>query len=241
MSAILQTLGRATRDILTPRMLALAIWPMLVSLIVWGILAWWFGAAWKAEINALLGGTPVARLAHWLGADWLTGYAAGLLLALIWLPAVYLTALMITSLALMSIIVDFIAARHYPHLERRRGGNLVGSLTNSLGGLSWYLLLWILLLPAWLFAPFGAILSLLLTAWLNQKLFRYDALAEHASTAELKQLRQTGGWRLFPLSGLLVLLHLVPIVNLLAPVYMGLAFTHHSLAALAHIRSRAPA
>jgi len=49
-------------------------------------------------------------------------------------------------------------------------------------------------------------------------LFRYDALSGHASAAELKQLRRAGGWRLFTLSGLLGLLHLVPIVNLFAPV-----------------------
>jgi len=71
-------------------------------------------------------------------------------------------------------------------------------------------------------------------------LFRYDALSGHASAAELKQLRRAGGWRLFTLSGLLGLLHLVPVVNLFAPVYMALAFTHHSLAALARARARTP-
>jgi len=43
------------------------------------------------------------------------------------------------------------------------------------------------------------------------------------------------------LSSLLGLLHFIPIVNFLAPVYMGLAFSHHGLSALATSRKGAPA
>lgn len=241
MESILRPLRRAAQDLLTPRMLSLAFWPMLLSLFAWGLLAWWFGSAWKTEIAALLAATPLADLADWMGAEWLTAYAAVLVLVLLWLPAMYVTALLITSLALMPMIVGFVAARHYPDLERRQGGNLVGSVVNGLAALALYLLAWVVLLPVWLFAPFGFAASILLNAWLNQKLFLYDALSEHASADELAALRQVGGWRLFSLSGLLGMLHFVPVINFLAPVYMALAFSHHGLEALDRRRKGVPA
>jgi hypothetical protein len=240
MESILRPLHRAARDLLVPRMLSLAVWPMLLSLAGWGALAWLFGAAWQDGITDFLAATPLADLAAWLGADWLTAYAAVVVLVLLWLPAMYATALLITSLALMPLIVAFVAQRHYPELERRRGGSLAGSVANGLVALPLYLLAWLVLLPVWLFAPFGLAVSILLNAWLNQKLFMYDALSEHASGAELAALRHAGGWRLFTLSGLLGLLHLVPLVNLLAPVYMALAFTHHGLGALDQARKGVP-
>lgn len=241
MESILRSLQRAAQDLLAPRMLSLAFWPMGLSLLAWGLLAWLFGATWKAEIAAFLATTPLNDLALWLGAEWLTAYAAMFVLALLWLPAMYVTALLITSLALMPLIVGFVAERYYPELDRRRGGSLTGSVVNGLVALVLFLLAWVVLLPVWLFAPFGIAVSVLLNAWLNQKLFMYDALSEHASDSELTGLRHVGGWRLFTLSGLLGLLHFVPIVNLLAPVYMALAFTHHGLEGLDRARRGLPA
>lgn len=232
MENLLRTLQRAAQDLVTPRMLGLVLWPMGLSLLFWGALAWFFGAAWKTEIAQFLAATPFQSLVQWAGAEWLTAWAAVAILVLLWLPALYVTALLITAFFLMPLIVKFVAERHYPDLERRRGGSFLGSLGNGLAAMVFYLLAWVILLPVWLFAPFGIAVSILLNAWLNQKLFMYDALAEHASADELKDERHAGGFRLYGLSALLGLFHFIPLLNFLAPVYMGLAFTHHGLAAL---------
>jgi len=232
MENLLRTLQRAAQDLMAPRMLSLVLWPMGLSLLFWGTLAWLFGATWKAKIAGLLAATPFQSLVQWAGAEWLTAWAAVLILALLCLPALYVTALLITAFFLMPLIVKFVAERHYPALQRQRGGSLTGSITNGLVALLLYLLAWVLLLPVWLFAPFGLAVSILLNAWLNQKLFMYDALAEHASASELKDERHAGGGWLYALSSLLGLLHFIPLINFLAPVYMGLAFVHHGLAAL---------
>ncbi len=241
MHPVLLALRRAARDLTAPRMFALVFWPMGLALLFWGALAWWFGTAWQAEIAGFLAATPLDSLAGWLGADWLTAYAALFVLVLLWLPAVYVTALLITSVAFMPVIVGFVAGRDYPDLRAGKGGSVWGGAVNSVVALLLFLAGWLLLMPLWLFAPFGVVVSLLLNAWLNQRMFVYDTLADHADGAELEDLRQAGGWRLYTLSALLGALHLVPLLNLLAPVYMGLAFTHYCLADLQRRRQAAGA
>jgi hypothetical protein len=232
MNPILHALQLAGRDLLTARVLALALWPMGLSLLFWTLLAWGFGAGWQAALASMLAATPLRDIAIWAGADWLLPYSALFCLILLWLPAVYVSALLITSLALMPVIIGAIAERDYAALERRRGGTLTGSMANGLYASLVYLGAWVLALPLWIFAPVGFLVSLWLNAWLNQRLFLYDALAEHADTKELRTLRQEGGWRVQVLAGLLGLLQLVPVLNLLMPVYMALAFGHYALGRL---------
>jgi uncharacterized protein involved in cysteine biosynthesis len=234
MSFVFEILRRAAGDLFTPRVLAVMFMPMLVALAVWGGLAWWFGAAWLAGLEGLV--TAIPR-PEWLGAGWLTGFAAYLLLTLMLVPAIYVTALFITALVFMPLLVKVVGDRHFPRLERLRGGTFLGSVANAVYALAIYVLVWVLTLPFWLLGPFGFALSVLLNAWLNQRLFLYDALAEHASPQELAQLRREGGWPLYLLAALLGLLHFVPVVNFFAPVYMGLAFTHYGLDRLNQYRS----
>jgi len=79
--------------------------------------------------------------------------------------------------------------------------------------------------------------SLLLNAWLNQRLFRYDALALHADREELRQVVRDARGRLFALGLVLAPLSLVPLVNLVAPLYAGIAFAYLCLGELAALRS----
>lgn len=236
MDSIFRALRLAALDLFTPPMLLIILWPMGAALLLWGGLAWLFGGAWQAEMAGLLAATPLEGLARWTGADWLLNYSAFFFVALLWLAAVYLTAVLITSIVLMPKIIGHVARRHYPGLMALKGGTAVGGLVNSVAALAVFAVAWVLLLPFWLFGPFGAALSVLLNAWLNRRMFVYDALAEHASAAELKAARRAGGWPLLTMSAFLGLLFLVPLVNFLAPVYMGLAFTHFGLAGLQRMR-----
>lgn len=224
-----RALRRAANDLLTGRMLGLLFLPMGIALLVWGLLAWLYGAAWQHGVVDILAATPLQAFLQWVGGEWLLPYTAILLIILLWLPAVYVTALLVTSLALMPVIVGLIGGRDYPHLDRRQGGTVLGSIVNGVYAMSVYLLAWVVTLPLWLIGPLGILMSLWLNTWLNQRLFLYDALSEHADADELRALRHEGGWPLYALSGILSLLHLVPFLGLLAPVYMGLAFGHYAL------------
>ncbi len=236
MASLFEILRRAATDLLQPRVLSVMFLPMLGALALWGGLTWWFGAAWLAGLDGFVASAPMP---DWMGVsltEWLLGFASFVLLAALLLPAIYITALLITSLLFMPMLVNLVAQRHYPDLARRQGGSFAGSVGNGLYALFVYLLLWLLTLPFWLLGPFGAAISVLLNAWLNQRLFVYDALSEHASAAELSQLRREGGWPLYLLAAVLGLLYFVPLLNFFAPIYMGLAFTHYGLDKLAQSR-----
>jgi len=236
---VARALRRAAGDLFAGRMLGLLFLPMGLALLVWGLLAWFYGGAWQSDAMDMLAATPLQPFLQWVSGEWLLPYTAIFLLILLWLPAVYATALLITSLALMPVIIGHIGERDYPLLDLRRGGTVLGSIVNGIFAMSVYLIAWIVTLPLWLFGPLGLLMSLWLNTWLNQRLFLYDALSEHADAAELRALRREGGWPLYALSGILSLLHLVPFVGLLAPVYMGLAFGHYALDRLKTVRGGA--
>jgi uncharacterized protein involved in cysteine biosynthesis len=99
-----------------------------------------------------------------------------------------------------------------------------------------FIALWLVTLPLWLIGV-GVVVPFVAAAWLNQRLFRYDAIAEHATADEMKALfrQERGGW--WGLGLLTGLVQFVPLLNLLGPVIAALAFIHYGLAHLARRRS----
>jgi CysZ protein len=153
------------------------------------------------------------------------------------LPAVYVSSLVFTAVFAMPVMLKFVVARDYPDLEMKHGGTLLGSVWNSLLVVVIYLLLWIITLPFWL-VPFGVIvMPILLSAYLNQRLFPYDALMDHASRDEFRQIQQRSRGGLFGLGAILGFAHYIPILNFFTPIYIGLAYIHFCLAQLQRLRA----
>jgi uncharacterized protein involved in cysteine biosynthesis len=136
------------------------------------------------------------------------------------------------------VIVPLVAERGYPRLERRRGGTAAGSVWNAVTSITLFAFLWLLSLPLWLTGIGALLLPALISALFNQRMFRYDALAEHASAVEYRAVLRASGGRLYALGLALAALYYVPFVNLLAPILSGLAFTHLCLAELTRLRAR---
>lgn len=237
MRDVLNALTRAAGNLFDPRIIALVFLPMLGSLVVWALLAWLFWDSWTGGITAALASTTVAGWLQGWSATWIINYTAALVVLIAILPAMFVTALVITEIIAMPVIIKFVAGRYYPELKRESGGTLIGSVANAAIGISVFTVLWLVTLPLWL-TGVGAVLAPVLTsAWLNQRLFRYDALAEHAGREEFPRLIQSSRGDLILLGILLSLLLYVPVVNLLVPVLSGLAFTHFCLARLAVTRA----
>ena len=231
MIAIANALRRALPLLFTARIIALATLPLLVAVIVWiGIAV----MAWNPVTEAIARLFSSAEPGAW------QRFAADAIAALMFVALAVVTALTAIAVLTMPVIVKIVAARHFPTLEAKRGGTLAGSIRNASVALAVFVVLWLLALPLLVLPPVYVVASLLLNAWLSQRMFRYDALAEHASEQEMASILRDNRSRLFGLGVVLSPLSLVPIVNVLVlPIYAGIAFTELCLSDLARLRARA--
>jgi len=236
MNDVLQAFGSAFRSMLHPRMLALTIWPMLVALAVWLGLAWFYWDDWAQWLSAMLAASDVVSWLQQHGFSGVVRYSVWLLLWLLLAPLILITALLIAAVIEMPLIVSFIASRDYPALEKRRGGTVAGSVANATIAVLVFAGLWVVTLPLWFTGFLAPVLPVVLSAYLNQRLFRYDALSDHASAEEYRAILESNRGRMYVLGALLALLYYVPLLNLMVPVLSGLAFTHFGLARLAELR-----
>lgn len=237
MTEVARALFGAARNLVSARVLAVVILPMALALLVWVGLAWWFWDSWLEWVRSLL----VTLGDWWFGhfdVSTFAGVAATILLILLLLPAILASAALIAAVFAMPMLVEQVSRRDFPALERRRGGTFIGSVWNAVAALSAFLVLWLLSLPVWLIAgPLAAVLPWLLSAYLNQRLFRYDALSEHGSAEEMRQIFTERFGGLFTLGLITGALYFVPLVNLVAPVFAALAYTQYCLGELQRLRA----
>jgi hypothetical protein len=215
------------------------VWPMLVAIGLWGAAAI---ALWMQLAVRL-----AALLERWLEAAvffvevdlaYIALIAAHVLLFLAFVPLVYLTALFILGIFGMQSMVEHVAQRSFPQLGRRRGGGVAGSGWNGLVALLGLIGLGVASLPLWLLPPLWPLIPVAILGWVNQRLLRYDALAEHAGREEMAEIFRQRRGDLYLLGVLLAVVAYVPLLGLLAPVWFGLAFIHYLLGALAAARGR---
>jgi hypothetical protein len=92
--------------------------------------------------------------------------------------------------------------------------------------------LFVVSIPLWFFPPLWPVIPVAIVGWVNQRVLRYDALAEHATAAEMGLVFAGRRGTMYVLGVVLALLAYVPFVGLFAPVLFGLSFIHYLLAAL---------
>ena len=232
---ILRALASAVPVFFSARLFAVVAAPLAAAAVGWLLVGWW---AWEPLTEWLAGfalfGDGFGQLGHRIGQ-----FGAALLALLLLMLAAIATALIAIAVLAMPVIVELVAARDFATLARRRGGSFTGSVTNALTTVAVYVVLWLLALFLLFVPPLYVAATLLLNAWLNQRLFRYDALALHADRAELREVVRRARKRMFVLGLLLAPLALVPFVNLVAPLYAGIAFTYLCLSELTVLRASA--
>jgi hypothetical protein len=224
--------ARAVRDLGRRDMLWHALWPPLLAIIAWAGVAWY---AWMP-----LAGWLLDKLPEWSWLAWLGPYLVHLVLALAILPLIYVTVLLLVVTVALPRMMAIVARRDYPDVTRHGSAAAAfwGSLWNTLNAGTIFILGWLVTLPL-LLVPGGLlVLPFLWNAWLNQRTFRFDVLAEHATAEEQSRLIGQAHGR-FRLAGFAsALITYVPIANLLAPAFGALLFTHLGLSALRQLRAR---
>ena len=238
MNDLVRSLLYALGNLLHPRMLWLMLWPLLIALALWGTLALVFWAQLALWLAGLIN--------QWLTTGWVAFpwdmqgaalIAAKFLIVVLLVPLIQLTALLILSSFGMPAMVEHVASRSYPALERRKGGSLAGSLWNAAVALCGMALLFLLSTPFWLFPPLWPMIPVAVLGWVNQRVLRYDALAEHADAAEMKQVFAGRRGSMYLLGLVLALMAYIPLVGFFAPVLFGLSFIHYLLGELKALRA----
>ncbi|SDA10098.1 Uncharacterized protein involved in cysteine biosynthesis [Nitrosospira sp. Nsp18] len=236
MTSVFEALSRAFRDLFQFQVLWIVIWPILAASLLWlllGIAFWSTFSGWIAS------GLTAIGIQTWLeGVEprWVAYGIQAIAHLILFVPLVFVTALVITALFAMPALIHLVADRDYPHLARENGGGFAGSLLNALIALGIFVAIWLITLPLWLIGA-GLVIPFIATAYLNQRLFRYDALAEHASQDEMRAIFSSQRSLLWGLGLLTGLVQFIPILNLFAPVLTALAFIHFGLARLKNLRS----
>jgi len=241
MNPILDALSRGLRDLFQLRVLWIVIWPIVLATMAWLVLGVIFWDTFSGWIASGLTGIGIQNWLEGVEPRWVAYAIQATAHLILFVPLVFITALVITSLFAMPALIRLVEI-DYPILDRRSGsngssgGNLGGSLKNSLIAIGVFTGIWFVTSPLWLIGA-GALVPFIAATYLNQRLFRYDALSEHANPEEMKTLIKTyrsSWWALGFLTGLI---QFVPILNLFAPALTGLTFIHFGLARLSELRN----
>lgn len=240
MNQIVRAISLAFRNLFNLKILWILVWPLLAACLFWLIISKFL---WTPSVGWITEFVPFTIIKDWFGDSGLqmfTNSIEGVLNVIILFMLVIVTTLIITALFVMPALIAFVAKRYYPLLDRKNGGSIMGSLFNVISALVIFLVLWSISLPFW-FIGVGLLVSFLATAYLNQRLFSYDSLSEHASKEELNVLLKTGKLSLWSLGLLTGLIQFIPLLNFLAPTLTALAFIHFELARLENLRQKSDA
>jgi len=234
MGDILVALGRSLRSLLRLDVFGHLIWPGIVSALLWITVA---VLSWAVAVDTIM---ETIQGFGWVGdkisaSVWVAGIVlllVKLLLVLAFVPLIYVTSAVLVATVALPLMLDRVARRDYTDLEQRNGGSNMGSIGNTLAALLWFLLMMAASLPLWLIPGVALVAPVLGVGWLSQRIFGYDALMRHADRDELVRLRQELRPQMLLLGGGTSLLAYVPVANIVAPAFSGLAFVHFLLEAL---------
>jgi len=192
MRGLLDSFWRAGAYCLHPRVIWLSLLPLILTGTLAAALGWFF---WEPALDAvrdlLQGSALTATALDWLdtvGGSSLHAVVAPLIVLALAVPLLVVVSLLIVALMMMPRLVDLVARRRFPALERRRGESLWSALLWSLGATLVALAALVVSVPLWLIPPLVLLLPPLIWGWLSYRVMAFDALAEHATREERRAI-----------------------------------------------------
>ena len=192
MSLFLDSFWRAVAYCLHPRVIALSFLPLVIMVALSLGTGYFF---WDAAVHWVF-----VRLESWdllrntwgwlqsMGAGNLKTVVAPLVVVFAVTPVVVVLSLLIVALLMAPALVSMVAQRRFPLMERKRGGSLLVSVLWSLGSTLLALIALVVSVPLWLVPPLILLLPPLIWGWLTYRVMTFDALAEHASRDERREV-----------------------------------------------------
>lgn len=263
MNLLLDSFWRAAAYCLHPRVIALSFLPLIVMVALALGLGYFFWDAAVDGVRVALESFSMLNAAwEWLqnmGLGNLKTVIAPLVVIFAVTPVIVVLSLIAVAVLMTPALVSLVAERRFPALERRKGGSFAASVLWSFGSTLLALIALVVSSPLWFVPPLILVLPPLIWGWLTYRVMAFDALAEHASGEERREVfRRHRGWLLGIgiLTGYLgaapsivwasgalfaaAFVILVPVaiwIYTLVFAFSSLWFSHYSLAALQQLRA----
>lgn len=201
MNLLLDSFWRAVAYCLRPGVIALSFLPLLLmAALSLGLGYFYWEPAVDGVRSALEASSIINSVWGWLqsiGAGSLKTVVAPLIVIFAVTPLIVVLSLLAVSLLMTPALVSLVAQRRFPRLERKRGGSLLVSILWPLGSTLLALLALFISIPLWLVPPLILVLPPLVWGWLTYRVMAFDAMAEHASDDERREIfRRHRGWLL---------------------------------------------
>ena len=192
MSKLLNSFWRAAMYCLHPRVIALSVLPLAIMAALSLGLGYFFWDSAVAAVRANLEGFElVSTMVRWLeglGLNNLRLVLAPVMLLFLAIPVIVVVSLLFVAVFMTPSMVALVAERRFPSLVRKKGGSMVASLFWSLGSTVLAAIALVLSIPLWLVPPLILVLPPLIWGWLTYRVMSYDALVDHASSEERRQI-----------------------------------------------------
>lgn len=265
MNLFLDSFWRAVAYCVRPRVIALSFLPLILMVAMSLGLGYYY---WEGALDWVRGSLESSEMISSVLA-WLQGMGAGslkmvlapLIVIFAVTPVIVVLSLLLVALLMTPALTLLVAERRFAGLARQRGASFAFSLLWSLGSTLLALVALVVSLPLWLVPPLILVLPPLIWGWLTYRVMAFDALAEHASADERREIfRRHRGWlmgmgllcgylgaapTLVWASGALFAAAFVILVPLAIWIYTlvfafsSLWFAHYCLAALQALRAEA--
>ena len=192
MSKLLNSFWRAAAYCLHPRVIALSVLPLAIMAALSLGLGYFFWDSAVATVRSNLESFElVSTMVRWLeglGLNNLRLVLAPVLLLFLAIPVIVVVSLLFVAIFMTPSMVALVAERRFPSLERKKGGSMLASLFWSLGSTLLAAVALVLSVPLWFIPPLILILPPLIWGWLTYRVMSYDALVDHASSEERRQI-----------------------------------------------------
>ena len=192
MSKLLDSFWRAAMYCMHPRVIALSVLPLVIMAAVSLGLGYFF---WEAAVAAVRSNLEsfelLSTMVRWLeglGLSNLRLVLAPVLLLFLAIPVIVIVSLLFVAIFMTPAMVALVAERRFSGLERKKGGSMLASLFWSLGSTLLAVIALVLSIPLWLIPPLILVLPPLIWGWLTYRVMSYDALVDHASSEERRQI-----------------------------------------------------
>jgi hypothetical protein len=192
MGKLINSFWRAAAYCLHPRVIALSVLPLIIMAVLALGLGYFFFWDAAAALSRLLESFELLNmLVRWLeglGLSRLRSVLAPAVLLFLSIPVIVVVSLLFVAIFMTPTMVALVAERRFPALERKKGGSMLASLLWSLGSTLLAVVALVLSVPLWLIPPLILLLPPLIWGWLTYRVMSYDALVDHASIEERRQI-----------------------------------------------------